>query len=75
VASRVHLAETPDGWELTLTLGDALSAALVDRAVAMNAADGAVVLEDVDVSAWITPNLVPAGQFPVAKVNLIVSGD
>jgi hypothetical protein len=71
----MHLTETPDGWELTLTMGDDLSAALLDRAVAMNGSRGAVVLHDVDFSVSIAPNLVPAGPFAVAKVNLVVSGD
>jgi hypothetical protein len=75
VASRVDLTETPDGWELTLTMGDDLNAALVDHAVATGAAGGAVLLDGVEVSVTIAPNLVPAGPFPVAKVNLIVSSD
>lgn len=72
MASRVDLTETPDGWELTLTVDADLSAALVDRAVATGAAQDPVVLADVDVSVSIAPNLVPAGPFPVAKVNLVL---
>jgi hypothetical protein len=75
VASRVDLTETPDGWELTLTMGDDLNAALVDHAVATGAAGGAVLLDGVEVSVTIAPNLVPGGPFPVARVNLIVSSD
>jgi hypothetical protein len=75
VASRVDLTETPDGWEMTLTMGEELNAALVDRAVATGASQGAVVLDGVDVRVTIAPNLVPAGPFPVAKVYLIVAPD
>jgi hypothetical protein len=59
---------------LTLTVGDDLSAALVDRVGDSDAPQDAIALPDVDMSVSIAPNLVPAGSFPVAKVNLVLGG-
>jgi hypothetical protein len=75
VASRVDLTETPDGWELTLALGDDLRAALADRAGGTDSEQNPVVLTDAEVSVSIAPNLVPAGPFPVARLTLVASGD
>jgi hypothetical protein len=65
----VHLAETKEGWVLTLAMSAGLSAALLDLTTRET---GRVELSDMDLSVSITPNLVPGDPFRVSRVMVVV---
>ncbi len=68
----VHLAETREGWVLTLAMSESLTAALLDLSTRET---GRVELHDIDMSVSISPNLVPGDPFRVSKVLVVVPDD
>jgi hypothetical protein len=65
----VHLAETKEGWVLTLAMSASLRDALLDLTTRET---GRVELSDIDMSVSISPNLVPGDPFRVSKVMVVV---